>query len=60
MVECQGRCNVVAVLPGLELAAVDSTGVVMHASTKSYAAHAAKEGGWTAARAARINLTPFQ
>ena len=40
MVELQRRCDIVAVLPRLELAAVDV--VVAHASAKSYAAEAAK------------------
>ena len=40
MVECQRRGDIVAVLPRLELAAVDV--VVAHASAKSYAAEAAK------------------
>ena len=44
MVECQRRGDIVAVLPRLELAAVDV--VVAHASAKSYAAEAAKTAGW--------------
>ena len=43
MVECQHRRDIVAVLPWLELAAVDV--VVAHASAKSYAAEAAKTTG---------------
>ena len=50
MVECQ-RGDIVLVLPRLKLAAVDV--VLAHASTKSYAAYAAKETGWIAARAER-------
>ena len=54
MVECQHRGNIVAVLPRLELAAVD---MVAHASSKSNAAEAAKTAGWTAARAERTKQT---
>ena len=43
MVECQRRGDIVAVLPRLELSAVDV--VVAHASAKSYAAQAATTGG---------------
>ena len=46
MVKCQRRGNIVAVLPRLELAAVDV--VVAHVSAKSYAAQAAKTAGWPA------------
>ena len=49
MVECQRRGDIVAVLPWLELAAVDV--IVAHAPAKSYAAQDAKVVGWTAARA---------
>ena len=49
MVECQRRGVIVAVLPRLELAAVDV--VVAHAFAKSNAAEAAKTAGWTVARA---------
>ena len=58
MVECQRRGDIVAVLPRLELAAVDV--VVAHASAKSYAAEAAKASGWTAARAERSKRTWFR
>ena len=58
MVECQRRGDIVAVLPRLELAAVDV--VVVHASAKSYAAEAAKTAGWTAARAERTKRTRFR
>ena len=58
MVERQRRCDIVAVLPRLELAAVDV--VVAHASAKSYAAEAAKTSGWTAARAERTKRTRFR
>ena len=57
MVECQHRADTVAVLPRLELAAVDV--VVPHASAKSYAAQAAKTAGWTAARAEPTKRTRF-
>ena len=50
--------QVVAVLPRLELAAVDV--VVAHASAKSYALEAAKTAGWTAARAERTKQTRFR
>ena len=43
MVECQRRGDIVAVLPRLEVAAVDA--VVADASAKSYAAEAAKTAG---------------
>ena len=58
MVECQRRGEIVAVLPRLELAAVDV--VVAHAPAKSYAAQAAKTAGWTAARAEWTNCTRFR
>ena len=58
MVECQRRGDIVAVLPRLELAAVDV--VVAHESAKSYAVEAAKTPGWTAARAERTKLTRFR
>ena len=58
MVECQRRGDIVAVLPRLELAAVDV--VVAHASAKSYAAEAAKIAGGTAARTERTNRTRFR
>ena len=48
--------QVVAVLPRLELAAVDV--VVAHASAKSYATQAAKTAGWTAAKAERALHAP--
>ena len=51
IVECQRRGDTVAVMPRLELAAVDV--VVAHASAKSYAAQAARTAGCTAARAER-------
>ena len=57
MVEFQRRGDIVAVLPRLELAALDV--VVAHASAKSYAAQAAKAAGWTAARAERTKRTRF-
>ena len=53
---CRG--DIVAVLPRLELAAVDV--VVAHAFAKSYAAEAAKTSGWTAARAERTKRTRFR
>ena len=58
MVENQRRGDIVAVLPRLELAAVDV--VVAHASAKSYATQAAKTAGWTAARAERTKRTRFR
>ena len=58
MVECQRRGDIVAVLPRLELAAVDV--VVAHASAKSYAAEAAKTSGWTAARAEQTKRKRFR
>ena len=58
MVECQRRGDIVAVLPRLELAAVNV--VVAHASAKSYPAEAAKTAGWTAARAERTKRTWFR
>ena len=48
MVECQRRSDIVAMLPRLELAAVDV--VVAHASATLYAAQAANTAGWTAVR----------
>ena len=51
MVECQRLGDIEAVLPRLELAALDV--MVVHASAKSCAAHATKEAGRTAARATR-------
>ena len=58
MVECQRRGDIVAVLPRLELAAVDV--VVAQACAKSFAAEAAKTSGWTAARAERTKQTRFR
>ena len=58
MVECQRRGDIMAVLPRLELAAVDV--VVAHASAKSYAAEAAKTSGWTAARAEQTKRKRFR
>ena len=58
MFECQRRGDIVAVLPRLELAAVNV--VVAHASAKSYAAEATKTAGWTAARAERTKRTRFR
>ena len=58
MLECQRRGDIVAVLPRLELAAVDA--VVAHASARSYAAQAAKTAGWTAARAEQTKRTRFK
>ena len=58
MVECQRRGDVVAVLPRLELAAVDV--VVAHAYGKSYAAQAAKTAGWTAARDEQTKRVRFK
>ena len=49
VIKCQCRGDVVAVLPRLELVAVDV--VFAHASAKLYAAQAARTAGWTAARA---------
>ena len=57
MVECQRRGYIVAVLPRLELVAVDV--VVAHVSAKLYAAQAAKTAGWTA-RAERTERTRFR
>ena len=58
MVECQRRGDIVAVLPRLELAAVD--GVVVHASARPYTAQAAKAAGWTAARAEQTKRMRFR
>ena len=58
MVECQRRGDIVAVLPRLELAAVDV--VVSHASAKSYAAEATETAGCSAARAERNKRTRFR
>ena len=58
MVECQRRNDTVAVLPRLELAAVDVE--VAQASAKSYAAQAAKTAGWTAARAEQTKWARFR
>ena len=58
MVECQRRCDILAVLPWLELAAVDD--VVAHAPANSNAAQAANEAGWTAARAVWTKRTRFR
>ena len=55
MVECQCRGDIVAVLPRLELSAVHV--VVAHASSKSYAAQAARTAGLTAARAEQTKRT---
>ena len=57
MVECQRWGDLVAVLPRLELAAVDV--VLAHASAKSHAAQA-KTAGWTAARAVQTRQTRFR
>ena len=51
--ERQAQGGIVAVLPGLVLAAVDVG--VAHAPAKSYAAQAAKTAGWTSARAEQTN-----
>ena len=59
MVECQRRGDIVAVLPRLELATVHVVVAHMHASAESYAAQAAKETGWTAARAEQTKRTRF-
>ena len=56
-VECQHQGDIVAVLPQLELAAVEV--VVAHASAKSYTAEAVKTAGWTAARAEWTKRTRF-
>ena len=58
MVENQRRGDIVAVLPRLELAALDV--VVAHVSAKSYTAEAAKTTGWIAARAERPKRTRFR
>ena len=58
MVECKRRGDVVAVLPKLELAAVDA--VVARAFPKSYAAQAAKTAGCTTARAEHTKRTRFR
>ena len=58
MVESTRWGDIVALLPRLELAAVDV--VVAHASTKSYATQAAKTAGWTAARAEQTKRTKFR
>ena len=52
IMECQRRGEIVAMMPRLEIAAVD---VVVQAAAMSYmyTAWAAKEAGWTAARAER-------
>ena len=55
MVECQRWGDIVAVLPRLELAAVDV--VVAHACAQSHTAQAAKEIGWTAAMAEQTKRT---
>ena len=57
MAECQRRGDTVAVLPRLELAAVDAVVAHAYASAKPYAAQAAKTAGWTAARAERTKRT---
>ena len=54
MIERQRRGDIVALLPRLQLAAVDV--VVAHAYAKPYAAQAAKIAGWTAARAEQTKL----
>ena len=53
-----GREDIAAVLPWLELAAVGV--VVAHVSGNSCAAQAAKEAGWTAARAERTKRARFR
>ena len=58
MVACQPRGDIVAVLPRLELGAVDV--VVAHASAKSYAAEAAKTGRWTTARVEQTKRIRFE
>ena len=58
LVECNRRGDIVAVLPRLELAAVDV--VVAHAPAPSYAAQAAATVGWTAARAEQRKRTRFR
>ena len=58
MVECQRWGDIVAVLPGLNFAAVDV--MVAHASAKSYAAQAGQTAGWTAARAEQTKRTRFR
>ena len=58
MVGCQCQNDIVAVLPWLELAAVDV--VVAHASAKSNAAEAANTAGWTAARAEHTERKRFR
>ena len=55
MVQFWRRGDIVAVLPRLELTAVD--GAVTHASAKLHAAQAAKKAGWTAASAERTKRT---
>ena len=58
MFECQRLGDIVAVLPRLELAAVDV--VVAHATAKSYTDQAAKTAGWNAARAELTKRTQFR
>ena len=58
MIECQRSGDIAAVLPRLELAAVDV--VVGHPFAKSYAAQTTKAAGWTAARAERTKRKRFR
>ena len=61
MVECQrrGDVDIVAVLPPLELARVDTYAVAAHASAKSYAVQAARTAVWTSARAKQTFVFPL-
>ena len=56
------RGDIVPVLPRLKLAAVDVRihVVVAHASANSYAAQAAKEAAWAAAKAVQTRRTRFR
>ena len=58
MIEHHRQDGIVAVLPWLELAAVDA--VVAHKPAQSHAPKAVKEPGWTAARAERTKRTRFR
>ena len=51
------RCDIVAVLPGLQLAAVDA--VVTHASAKPHTAEATKNAGWIAESFEQTKRTQF-
>ena len=55
--KCQSRGGIMMVLQRLEVVEVHA--VVAHASAKSYATQAAKEAGWTTARAERAMRARF-